>query len=443
MKAVAVKSLSNDTLTRNRQGTNHQHTPVKKSVSMFPGSVPLIQRKSICPCDGGCPRCTNGGEIQPKLTIGQPNDKYEQEADRATERVMRILNPQTSKSGAVPIPKQQSKIQELSPGNAIQRQAEHGEDQCKDRGPASRESPHPSLPPLIYSCAEVHRLGTSERVRCKRPAVGYAQRLLNQWYGKSELNVDCWFGTKTDQATKHFQASVKGLNDDGKIGEDTWPALESAVIGPQPKVPPSAKKPPYAKPPSSRQPPEYHVPPYPAPVPGVTPPHFPRCPPGTSPGPCDSRIDVRGTSITDVPGLFRHAFIIHHDGTTGEEFAYRGGNTKGKSVCPGVGLQPTWKCPFNNPLLRAIGVGPLKEKFQPGATDWPALSSRILLEGSTADTKDGCFRKEASRISALCVPYSPCGPNSNSVAFTLLKNCGITAMAPPDFSIYPGWGMLI
>ncbi len=31
--------------------------------------------------------------IQPKLTIGQPNDKYEQEADRVAEQVMRIPNP--------------------------------------------------------------------------------------------------------------------------------------------------------------------------------------------------------------------------------------------------------------------------------------------------------------------------------------------------------------
>ncbi len=31
--------------------------------------------------------------IQPKLTIGRPGDKYEQEADRVAESVMRIPNP--------------------------------------------------------------------------------------------------------------------------------------------------------------------------------------------------------------------------------------------------------------------------------------------------------------------------------------------------------------
>ena len=82
MKAVAVKSSAQDTLTGNHQGTNYKHTPVKKSISMFPGSAPLMQRKPICPCDGGCPRCSNAGVIQPKLTIGVPVDKYRQEANR-------------------------------------------------------------------------------------------------------------------------------------------------------------------------------------------------------------------------------------------------------------------------------------------------------------------------------------------------------------------------
>jgi hypothetical protein len=91
VKAVAVKSGVNDTLTRNRQGTNHKQVPVKKSVPTFSGSIPLIQLKSLCPCDGGCPRCT--GVIQAKLKIGEPNDKYEQEADRIADQIMRMPEP--------------------------------------------------------------------------------------------------------------------------------------------------------------------------------------------------------------------------------------------------------------------------------------------------------------------------------------------------------------
>ncbi len=52
--------------------------------------VPMIQRLTSCTCDGGCPRCT---PIQAKLQIGQPGDKYEQEADRIADQVMRMPDP--------------------------------------------------------------------------------------------------------------------------------------------------------------------------------------------------------------------------------------------------------------------------------------------------------------------------------------------------------------
>ena len=49
-----------------------------------------IQLKTVCPCDGGCPRCV---PVQAKLKIGQPNDRYEQEADRMADQVMRMPEP--------------------------------------------------------------------------------------------------------------------------------------------------------------------------------------------------------------------------------------------------------------------------------------------------------------------------------------------------------------
>ena len=174
----------------------------------------------------------------------------------------------------------------------------------------------------------------------------------------------------------------------------------------------------------------------PAPAPGVP---VPSPPP---PGPASSRIDVRDTHIGGAPGFIKHTMIIHHDGTTWNVLESRGGHTKGKGVCPGVGLPPAFLCPQNDPSYSAIGVGPLNELFVPGATDWPAINSRTLLQGPDADTKDACFASEAARISASCVPYSPCGPNSNSVTFTLLTNCGIEAI-PPGLAWYPGWGTLL
>jgi len=39
-----------------------------------------------------------GRFLQAKLTIGQPNDKYEQEADRVADQVMRMPDPQIQRA---------------------------------------------------------------------------------------------------------------------------------------------------------------------------------------------------------------------------------------------------------------------------------------------------------------------------------------------------------
>ncbi|MCP4157312.1 MAG: DUF4157 domain-containing protein [bacterium] len=68
-----------------------------KTVPAYIKGFPLIQRKAACPCDGGCPSCR--AVIQPKLTIGQPDDKYEQEADRVADQVMRMPEPRVQRAG--------------------------------------------------------------------------------------------------------------------------------------------------------------------------------------------------------------------------------------------------------------------------------------------------------------------------------------------------------
>ena len=88
MKAVAAKFPSRNISSRKYSGVKQIHasrTPVISTSSI--GST-FLQPKLICPCDGGCPVC------QPKLTIGQPNDVYEQEADRVADEVMRMTEPQ-------------------------------------------------------------------------------------------------------------------------------------------------------------------------------------------------------------------------------------------------------------------------------------------------------------------------------------------------------------
>jgi hypothetical protein len=143
--------------------------------------------------------------------------------------------------------------------------------QCKDRGPPAREqdedNPTSKLPPLVYKCSEAKKRGISEKKRCKRPAVGYAQQLLNEFvrrYDNSKkgegdqigcvgdveriealrnslppkLKIDCWFGDNTDQATRMFQICNGLLEEDGKIGENTWRELDAVNVAPPKPAPP-------------------------------------------------------------------------------------------------------------------------------------------------------------------------------------------------------------
>jgi hypothetical protein len=60
-------------------------------------AVPVLvseeESESLCACGGGCPRCRGKLPVQTKLTVGEPGDEYEREADRAAEMVMRIPDP--------------------------------------------------------------------------------------------------------------------------------------------------------------------------------------------------------------------------------------------------------------------------------------------------------------------------------------------------------------
>jgi hypothetical protein len=128
---------------------------------------------------------------------------------------------------------------------------ESGEcDQCGELGPAQFEKdekdPESPFPPLLYNSPEY-----LSKQRQKRPAVGMAQQLLNDFLiwmriggdyltrGSSAktreyldtlpglLKVDCWFGKNTETATKLFQEWTGHLKVDGKIGKQTWKELIS------------------------------------------------------------------------------------------------------------------------------------------------------------------------------------------------------------------------
>ncbi len=67
-------------------GTGRSHF-----ISPLSTGEPLLQRQ--CACGGGCPRCQEQGLLQTKLKISEPNDPYEQEADRVADEVMRMPEP--------------------------------------------------------------------------------------------------------------------------------------------------------------------------------------------------------------------------------------------------------------------------------------------------------------------------------------------------------------
>jgi len=86
MKAIAKKPSPDH---HNKTKHDFVHAALKNSHAIFSHpQVPIIQLKPLCPCDGGCPRCAP--VVQPKLIVGQPNNIYEQEADRVVEQVMRV-----------------------------------------------------------------------------------------------------------------------------------------------------------------------------------------------------------------------------------------------------------------------------------------------------------------------------------------------------------------
>lgn len=89
MKAMAAKQQPSNDFHR-------QHQEVIQAPLIqneFPSTDAIVlQRMSACPCDGGCPLCVEGMVIQPKLKIGEPGDRYEQEADRVADEVVSRIN---------------------------------------------------------------------------------------------------------------------------------------------------------------------------------------------------------------------------------------------------------------------------------------------------------------------------------------------------------------
>lgn len=88
MRAIATKQPTNEFAKQNK---SEDRVRSLRHLSPLSTGMPLLQRK--CACGGGCPRCKDELGIQTKLKIGEPGDKYEQQADRIADEVMRMPDP--------------------------------------------------------------------------------------------------------------------------------------------------------------------------------------------------------------------------------------------------------------------------------------------------------------------------------------------------------------
>ena len=87
---------SHTRLGQTRQpGSKPRRKTVGSSPEVLSAQTPRPARNVDCSCGGGCPTCqAKNLVIQPKLKLGQANDRYEQEADQVAERVMRMPEPE-------------------------------------------------------------------------------------------------------------------------------------------------------------------------------------------------------------------------------------------------------------------------------------------------------------------------------------------------------------
>lgn len=91
-----------------------QQTVSNQDAQRFAQSCPLaLPGPSLCPFGGACHACPT--RVQAKLTVNQPGDKYEQEADRVAEQVMRMPEPKTLQRAAIDRQTQDIHIQRLCP----------------------------------------------------------------------------------------------------------------------------------------------------------------------------------------------------------------------------------------------------------------------------------------------------------------------------------------
>jgi Domain of unknown function DUF11 len=139
-------------------------------------------------------------------------------------------------------------------------------------------------------------------------------------------------------------------------------------------------------------------------------------------GSCE--VQTLATHIGALPGFvpIYHTFILY-TAADGTQTGFRGGPAHGG---PDYGDILVESAPYNSNFI----------DYTPGA---PAATD---LLGPGACGTDASFQATVTQINAAHIKYEPLGPNSNSVAFTMLANAKLPE-DKPAFTIAPGWGELL
>jgi len=93
MRTTATTSSARDASQRQPLSAAHASVGRSLQLSTVPTGSATLRRKPSCACGGECPRCQNQVTLQTKLKVGEPGDRYEQEADRIADEVMRMPEP--------------------------------------------------------------------------------------------------------------------------------------------------------------------------------------------------------------------------------------------------------------------------------------------------------------------------------------------------------------
>jgi hypothetical protein len=133
-------------------------------------------------------------------------------------------------------------------------------------------------------------------------------------------------------------------------------------------------------------------------------------------------IDVLATHIKGKDLPVYHLFLVYNYSATDRSF-FRGGPG---GACPNVATGE------HGTILMTAG------EYDSTSIDWSPGAPSVTVTDTAGDRERLCLSKEAERIQQTCTPYEALGPNSNTVAKTLLSKCGLPLKKP--VALAPGWG---